>query len=82
MFPLGGNYDVYKTLQHPSSSFFHEKRSKKQMLKHKNKKEAILRGLRRKEAMKGMGMGFHTSMLETRTNLCSLAKRFITIWSK
>ena len=42
----------------------------------------MFRGLRRKEAMKEEGMGFHTSVLETRPYLCSLAKSFIKIGSK
>ena len=71
------------TLLHP---FFMEKDLKSKCSKifsePKHKKEAILRGLRRKEAMKEEGMGFHTSVLETRTNLCSLAKSFIKIGSK
>ena len=41
----------------------------------------MFRGLRRKEAMKEEGMGSDTSVLETRTNLCSLAKSFIKIGS-
>ena len=32
--------------------------------------------------MKKEGMGFRTSVLETRTNLCSLGKSFIKIGSK
>ena len=39
----------------------------------------MLRGLRRKEALKEEGMGCQSSVLETRTNLCSLAKSFIKI---
>ena len=51
-------------------------------LNQKHQKEAISRGLRRKEAMKEEGMGFYTLVLETRTNLCSFPKRFIKIGSK
>ena len=84
IFPQGGNYDVYKTPPHPSSYFFHGKRTKKQMLKNicwmnNTNKEAILRRLRRNEAIKEEDMGLHTSVPETRTNLCSFARRFIIL---
>ena len=38
IFPLGGNYDVNNIPLHPSSSFFHGKISKKQVLKNINRK--------------------------------------------
>ena len=59
---------------HPSSLFFHGKKLKSKcseiFSEPKTPKEAILRGLRRKEAMKKEDMGLHTSVPETRTNLC------------
>ena len=70
-----------QTLLHPS---FMEKElianAQKYFLNQKHRKEAISRGSRRKEAMKEDDMGLHTSVPETRTNLCSFA--FIKIVSK
>ena len=86
IFLLGGNYDVNKTPQtllHPS---FVEKElianAQKYFLNQKHQKEAILWGLRRKEAMKEEEMDPHTSVPETRTNLCQYAKRILRIGSK
>ena len=48
----------------------------------KHKKEAISRRLRREEAKKEAHLDLLTLIPETRTNLCSFAKRFIKIGPK
>ena len=63
IFPWGGNYDVYKTPPHPSSSFFHGKISKKQMKyskifsEPKTPKGGYIKGVKEEGGNEGGGYG-------------------------